>query len=101
MTVGLDYGIRNVGHLTMRFMRIEKFNPFWGEEMTAETTPFECGRAIKVKNVDFIGSGAMKRQRDEGVTKRLAAFQLIKFNVGQDAWPWNGEAIYRNGEFVG
>ena len=33
----------NVGHLAMRFLRIEKFIPFWGEELTSETTPFEVG----------------------------------------------------------
>ena len=39
--VGKTYGIMNVGHLAMRFLRIEKFIPFWGEELTSETTPFE------------------------------------------------------------
>ena len=41
MTVGQDYGIRNCGHLAMRFLRIEKMIPFWGEELTSETTPNE------------------------------------------------------------
>ncbi len=55
--VGQDYGIRNVGHLAMRFLRIEKMIPFWGEELTSETTPNEVNRAFKVKfdKKHFIG----------------------------------------------
>lgn len=43
ITVGFDYGIRDVGSLTQRFMRIEKFIPFWAEDLTRDTTPFEAG----------------------------------------------------------
>jgi len=43
ITAGFDYGIRDVGSLTQRFMRIEKFIPFWAEDLTRDTTPFEAG----------------------------------------------------------
>ena len=104
MAVGKDYGVRNVRHLAMRFLRIEKFIPFWAEELTAETTPIEVGRVNKVafeKADDFIGKAALLRQREAGITKRLVQFQLSKFNVETDYWPWGGEALFRDGEFVG
>ena len=44
-----DYGIKNVGHLALRCLRIEKFIPFWGEELTGDTSPTEVNRAYKVK----------------------------------------------------
>ena len=44
-----DYGIKNVGHFALRCLRIEKFIPFWGEEITGDTTPNEVNRAYKVK----------------------------------------------------
>ena len=102
--VGKTYGIMNVGHLAMRFLRIEKFIPFWGEELTSETTPFEVGRTFKVKldkAADFIGKEALLGQKESGVTRRLVQFQLKDFNKDRDYWPSGGEAVYRNGEFVG
>ena len=52
-----DYGIKNVGHFALRCLRIEKFIPFWGEEITGNTTPNEVNRAYKVKfdKLYFIG----------------------------------------------
>ena len=47
--MNLDYGIKNVGHLALRCLRIEKFIPFWGEELSGDTTPNEVNRAYKVK----------------------------------------------------
>jgi len=101
--VGRDYGVRNVGHLAMRFLRIEKFIPFWSEELTSETTPFEVNRAFKVRldKKHFIGKKALQRQLEEGVTKRLVQFHLEEFNKDTDTWPWGGEAVYRNGEPAG
>lgn len=49
MDAGKDYGIRSVGYYALRFLRIEKFIPFWAEELDSHTTPFEVGRGFKVK----------------------------------------------------
>ena len=83
----------------MRFLRIEKFIPFWGEELTAETTPNEVNRTFKVKfDKDyFVGKDALLKQKEEGVFKRLVQFHLEEFNKDEDIWPWGGEAIYRLG----
>ena len=81
----------------MRFLRIEKFIPFWGEELTAETTPNEVNRTFKVKfdKKYFVGKDALMQQKEEGVFKRLVQFHLENFNKDEDIWPWGGEAIYR------
>ncbi len=105
MTEGQDYDIKNVGHLAMRYLRLEKMIPFWGEELTSETTPLEVGRSSKVKfdkASDFIGKERLLEQRDGGgVAKRMVQFQLRGFDRDVDAWPSQGEAMYRNGEYVG
>jgi len=49
MAVGKDYGARDVGVLTQRFMRIERFIPFWAEELTPYVTPYETGNSYNVK----------------------------------------------------
>lgn len=49
MAIGKDYGARDVGVLTQRFMRIERFIPFWAEELTPYVTPYEAGNGYRVK----------------------------------------------------
>lgn len=33
----------------MRALRVEKFIPFWAEELDSTVTPYEAGRGYKVK----------------------------------------------------
>ncbi|KAK7062511.1 hypothetical protein SK128_002111 [Halocaridina rubra] len=104
MKIGHDYGIKNVGMYTMRSLRVEKFIPFWAEELDSSTTPYEVGRGYKVKlNKEyFIGKFALMRQANQGMKKRLAHFTLDdSFDLDKDIWPWGGEPIYRNGVYVG
>ena len=49
ITRGRDYGARDVGTLTQRLLRIDKFIPFWGDELTSMTTPFEAGVFYSVR----------------------------------------------------
>lgn len=124
MDIGKDYGVRDVGILTQRFMRIERFIPFWAEELTTFVTPFEAGKyhsvklevnSLKRRNKNFvnyakivplqkeyfIGKNALVRQKEKGITRRLVMFVLDDFNVDIFIWPWGGEPLYRNDEFVG
>lgn len=104
MKIGHDYGIRNVGMLTMRTLRVEKFIPFWAEELDSTTTPYEVGRGYKVKlNKEyFIGKFALMRQSSQGLKRRLVHFVLEDtFDADVDIWPWGGEPIYRNNHYVG
>ncbi|XP_050540511.1 pyruvate dehydrogenase phosphatase regulatory subunit, mitochondrial-like isoform X2 [Daktulosphaira vitifoliae] len=103
MAVGFDYGIRDVGSLAQRYMRIEKFIPFWAEELTRDTTPFEagCNHIVKLDKEYFIGKFALRRQKDQGITKKLVMFILDELDPDTDIWLWGSEPIYRNGQFVG
>lgn len=103
MRIGVNYGIRNVGQLVYKFLRIERFIPFWGDELNADSNPFETNRGNRImfNKPDFIGKDAVMRIKEEGVTKRLVQFHLMDFEVNKDLWPGGGEALYRNGEYVG
>ena len=50
---------------------------------------------------DFIGREAIMKIKEQGVFKRLAQFHLLNFDKDKDLWPGGGEALYRNGEYVG
>ncbi|XP_074055572.1 pyruvate dehydrogenase phosphatase regulatory subunit, mitochondrial isoform X2 [Macrotis lagotis] len=104
MSVGQKYGIRNAGYYALRSLRIEKFFAFWGQDLNAFTTPLECGREFRVKldkGTDFIGRDALLQQRQNGVYKRFTMFILEDHDTDLDLWPWWGEPIYRNGQYVG
>ncbi|XP_063223362.1 pyruvate dehydrogenase phosphatase regulatory subunit, mitochondrial-like isoform X2 [Bacillus rossius redtenbacheri] len=103
ISVGRDYGARDVGYLTQRFMRIERFIPFWAEELTSLTTPQEAGHAHRVKldKEYFVGKFSLQRQKERGVAKRLVFFLLENVDPDQHLWPWGGEPIYRDDECVG
>ncbi|KAJ8303481.1 hypothetical protein KUTeg_019877 [Tegillarca granosa] len=103
MKAGKDYGISNAGYYALRMLRIEKFFAFWGQDLTTDTTPLECGREFRVKfdKGDFIGREALLKEKEEGINQRFVQFFLNDFDVDADVWPWGGEPVYRNGKFAG
>jgi pyruvate dehydrogenase phosphatase regulatory subunit len=104
MKVGADYGAKDVGTFTQRFMRVERFIPFMGEELSSVVTPLEAGQDFYVdfnKEEEFLGKHALLRQKNEGLRKRLVMFMLDDFDVDSDIWPWGSEPIFRNSEYVG
>ncbi|XP_055891264.1 pyruvate dehydrogenase phosphatase regulatory subunit, mitochondrial-like [Biomphalaria glabrata] len=104
MTAGKDYGIRNAGYYALRHLRIENFFAFWGLDLDDKTSPLECGRGFRTKldeHDDFIGKSALLRERQNGVKRRFTQFLLDDYDVHRDYWPWGGEPIYRDGQYVG
>lgn len=102
MKVGADYGAKDVGTFTQRFMRVERFIPFMGEELTSTVTPLEAGQDFYVDfNKEFLGKEALLKQKNNGLRKKLVMFLLDDFDVDSDVWPWGSEPIFRNNEYVG
>ena len=103
MKAGKSYGIRNAGYYAMRSLRVEKLFAFWGQDLTTDDTPFECGREFRVKfdKGNFIGRDALLQQKEEGIGQKFVQFLLQDFDIDNDVWPWGGEPIYRNGKFTG
>jgi pyruvate dehydrogenase phosphatase regulatory subunit len=102
MKVGNDYGAKDVGTLTQRFMRVERFIPFMGEELNSKVTPLEAGLEFYVDfDKDFLGKEALLKQKEYGIKKRLVTFLLEDFDVDSDVWPWKSEPIFRNSEYIG
>lgn len=48
-----------------------------------------------------MGKQFLLKQKEQGISQRFAQFLLEDFDINTDIWPWGGEAIYRNGKFVG
>ncbi|CAB4069602.1 PDPR [Lepeophtheirus salmonis] len=104
MRVGQDYGIRNVGHLATRFLRIEKNLYLFGErslrpkQLHLRLTVSSKSNLIRIIS---LGKVLYSNRSKRVLQKKLVQFRLSDFDKDVDRWPWGGEAIYRNGEYVG
>jgi 4-methylaminobutanoate oxidase (formaldehyde-forming) len=97
---GADLGLRDAGYYTLDALRIEAGRRAWGAELGPDETPWEAGLGYAVtldKPTEFIGRGALLRQRAEGVRKKLLLFRLDD----PRAFPWGGEPILMDGRSVG
>jgi aminomethyltransferase len=58
-------------------LRLEARLPLYGNDIDATTTPLEAGLGwvVKLEN-DFIGQGALKKQKAEGVSRKLVGFVM-------------------------
>lgn len=102
LEVGQKYGIQHAGYFAMRTLRIEKFFAFWGKDLDCTTTPFECGRAFRVKfDKDFLGKEALLKQKEKGVTRRYVQLLLKDHDPDYDPWPWGGEPILFEDRCIG
>jgi 4-methylaminobutanoate oxidase (formaldehyde-forming) len=100
MEAGRDLGVTNAGHYAINSLRLEKGFRAFGAELSPDETPLEAGLGFAVawdKAGGFLGRDALLRQKERGVTKRLALFALE--NPGPVLW--GSEPILRNGVTVG
>ena len=84
----------------MNSLRIEKAYRHWGHDIADEDLPLEAGLGFAVamdKPGGFIGREALLRQKERGLTRRLAQF------VMEDVEPllYHNEPILRGDKIVG
>ncbi len=97
---GRDLGVSNAGHYAINSLRLEKGYRAFGAELSPDETPIEAGLGFAVaweKPGGFLGRDALLRQKERGVTKRLALFAL----EASEPVLWGSEPILRNGVTVG
>jgi dimethylglycine dehydrogenase len=99
MEAGREYGIIDFGYRALDSMRLEKAYRLWGADMSADYTPLEAGmgRFVDFEKGDFIGRGALVRQRERGVERALAC--LVIDAAGAD--PHAYEPILAGRETIG
>lgn len=74
---GAAYGIKPIGLAARDTLRLEMGYCLYGNDINDNTSPIEAGLGWITKfTKDFTNSEALKRQKEEGVTKKLVGFEI-------------------------
>ena len=86
LDAGQEFGIKPCGLGARNTLRLEAGMALYGHEIHATITPLEAGLAwiVKLDKGEFIGRGALARQKVRGVTRKLAGFEMTGRGIGRD-----------------
>ncbi|MBM3724755.1 MAG: glycine cleavage system aminomethyltransferase GcvT [Acidobacteria bacterium] len=85
---GGEFGIKPCGLGARNTLRLEAKMALYGHEIDATLTPLEADLAwiVKFGKGDFIGRAALEAQREKGIRRKLAAFEMVGRGIGRDGY---------------
>ena len=88
LEAGKPFGIKPCGLGARNTLRLESKMALYGHEIDATITPFEADLAwiVKLDKGDFIGSAALRKQLDKGITRKLTGFEMRGRGIGRDGY---------------
>lgn len=99
LEAGKEEGIKPAGLGSRDTLRFEAGLPLYGHEISETITPLEGGLKFFVKlnkESDFIGKEALNKQWDEGLTRKLAGFEMIGRGIPREEYE-----IQKDGKKIG
>ena len=95
---GTDEGILPCGLAARNTLRLESAMSLYGHELGDDITPLEAGLGwiTKLQKGDFIGSAALAMQKEAGLTRKIAGFEMTEPGIARD-----GCDVYIGDEKVG
>jgi len=82
MEAGAAFGIKPIGLAARDTLRLEMGYCLYGNDINDQTSPLEAGLGWITKfTKEFTNSEALKKQKENGVTKKLVAFELNERGV--------------------
>jgi aminomethyltransferase len=98
LDAGQPFGARPCGLGARNTLRLEAKMALYGHEIGPSITPLEADLAwmVKFDKPDFIGKAALARQREAGVKRKLAGFEMSGRGIARD-----GYEIYSGGKPAG
>ncbi len=95
---GAPFGIKPIGLAARDTLRLEMGYCLYGNDIDETTSPIEAGLGWITKfTKSFVNSEALKNQKEEGVTRRLRAFELETRGIPRQGYDILNEA----GEKIG
>ena len=95
---GRDAGVIPCGLGARDTLRLEAGMRLFGNDIDETTTPLEAdlGWIVGWKKDDFIGASVLREQKAEGVTRRIAGFEMLDRGIAR-----RGYDVYVGGEKAG
>ncbi|WP_343486845.1 glycine cleavage system aminomethyltransferase GcvT [Allomuricauda sp. d1] len=89
MDAGANFGIKPIGLAARDTLRLEMGYCLYGNDIDETTSPLEAGLGWITKfTKDFVNSGALAKQKEAGITRKL-----VGFTMDEKAIPRNGYEI--------
>lgn len=98
LQAGAPLGLKPAGLGARDLLRFEACLPLYGHEISQDITPLEAGLKyfVKLKGRTFIGSKAIRRQKKEGVARKIIGLEMIDRGI-----PRSGYHVYSSEGIVG
>ncbi|GAP42926.1 glycine cleavage system T protein [Lentimicrobium saccharophilum] len=87
---GAEFGIKPIGLGARDTLRLEMGFCLYGNDINDTTSPIEAGLGWITKftdEKDFINKAALLKQKTEGVTRKLAGFEMIDKGIPRQHYP--------------
>lgn len=85
---GADFGIKPIGLAARDTLRLEMGFCLYGNDIDDTTSPLEAGLGWITKfTKDFTDSDFLKKQKEEGVKRKLVAFEMIDRGIPRHDYP--------------
>jgi len=99
LAAGEDLGLAEIGFYALNALRLEKSFGIWSREFTQAYTPGQTGldRFIAFSKRDFIGRDAALKERDAGVSRRIATLEIDAVDADASGF----EPVWQKGRRVG
>lgn len=95
---GKEYGIAPIGLGARDTLRLEMGYCLYGNDITDETSPLEAGLGWITKfTKDFVNSGNLQKQKEEGVSRKLIAFKMVDKGIPRHDY----EILDETGNIIG
>jgi aminomethyltransferase len=95
---GAEFGIQPIGLGARDTLRLEMGFCLYGNDIDDTTSPLEAGLGWITKfTKDFVNSGALRAQKEAGVTRKLVGFELTDKGIPRHGY----EIANASGEIVG
>ncbi|ANO49219.1 glycine cleavage system aminomethyltransferase GcvT [Flavobacterium columnare] len=95
---GAPFGIKPIGLAARDTLRLEMGFCLYGNDINDTTSPLEAGLGWITKfDKDFTNSSNLKKQKEEGVTRKLVGFELLERGIPRHDY----EIVDANGNIIG
>lgn len=95
---GADFGIKPIGLAARDTLRLEMGYCLYGNDISDTTSPLEAGLGWVTKfTKEFTNSENLAKQKEEGVKRKLVAFELIERGIPRHDYP----IVDANGNEIG